>query len=394
MDLSWSPDARFLAFVDARPLRTITRLYARGLGDEGLTAITDGRTNAWSPSWSADGRTLYFVQNRGGTMDLWQQPMTGAGQPAGTPVALTSGVEMRRVAFSSDGRRLAYSKGRRVGNVWRAPIRPDRPATWADAEQLTFDQAFIEYVDVSPDGTRLLVSSDRNGNSDLWSLPSTGGEMRQLTADPTPDWNPRWSPDGQQVAFYASRSGKREIWVQPVAGGPARQLSRADTDVYWPTWSPDGRQIAFYGVTGSSSKIWLVPAAGGQGHELTSGGDASTPEWSPDGRWLTFVSTRSGVERVWRLPAAGGEAEMLGGGPVYTHRWSPDGKYIYLTGLSERADAIWEMAADGTHERPVTDLRGKRGYLEPLSMATDGHYLYFTWGEDLSDIWVMDVVRE
>ncbi len=393
MDLSWSPDGRFLAFVDGRPLRTITRLYAGGLGDDGFTAISDGRTSAWSPTWSDDSRALYFVQNGAGTMDLWQQPMTGA-SPAGVPSAVTTGVEVRQAAFSRDGRRLAYSKGRRVGNVWRVPIRPDRPATWADAEQLTFDQAFIEYVDVSPDGTRLLISSDRSGNSDLWSLPSRGGEMRQLTADPTPDWNPRWSPDGQQVAFYASRSGKREIWVQPVAGGPARQLSRADTDAYWPTWSPDGRQIAFFTNAGSSSKIWLVPAAGGEGHELTSGGDASTPEWSRDGRWLTFVSTRSGIERVWRLPAAGGEAEMLGGGPVYTHRWSPDGKHIYMTGLSERADSIWEMATDGTQERPVTDLRGKRGYLESLSLATDGHYLYFTWGEDLSDIWVMDVVRE
>ena len=85
---------------------------------------------------------------------------------------------------------------------------------------------------------------------------------------------------------------------------------------------------------------------------------------------------------------------MLGGGPVYTHRWSPDRKHIYMTGLSERGDSIWEMAADGTRERPVTDLRGKRGYLESLSLATDGRYLYFTWGEDLSDIWVMDVVRE
>ena len=44
--------------------------------------------------------------------------------------------------------------------------------------------------------------------------------------------------------------------------------------------------------------------------------------------------------------------------------------------------------------RPVTDLRGRRGYLEGLSLAADGRDLYLTWGEDLSDIWVMDVVKE
>lgn len=48
----------------------------------------------------------------------------------------------------------------------------------------------------------------------------------------------------------------------------------------------------------------------------------------------------------------------------------------------------------GLQERPVTDLLGKRGYLEGLSLATDGRCLHFTWGEDLSDIWVLDVVRD
>ena len=321
--------------------------------------------------------------------------MTAAGQPDGVPLAVTTGVEMRRAALSRDGRRLAYSKGRRVGNVWRVPIRPERPATWSDAEQLTFDQAFIEFIDVSPDGMRLLVSSDRSGNSDLWSLPSTGGDMRQLTIDPTPDWNPRWSPDGQHVAFYAYRSGKRQIWIQPVAGGPARQVSRSDTGAYWPAWSQDGRRIAFTSVSASGAqKMWLVPVDGGDGYELTIDRDTAFPEWSPEGSWLTFVATGSFPEQLWRVPAAGGKPERLGGGPVYTHRWSPDGRRIYMTGLGDRAGAIWEMAADGTRERPATDLRGRRGYLEPLSLATDGKYLYFTWGEDLSDIWVMDVVQD
>ena len=114
LDLSWSPAGRFFTFADAPNVTSqVTRIHTRGLGRDGSTAITDGRTNAWSPSWSADGRTPYFVQNRGGAMDLWQQPMTGAGQPAGNPLALTTGMDMRQAAFSRDGRRLAYSKSRR-----------------------------------------------------------------------------------------------------------------------------------------------------------------------------------------------------------------------------------------------------------------------------------------
>ena len=75
--------------------------------------------------------------------------------------------------------------------MFRVPILSTRLATWADAEQLTFDQAFVEFADVSPDGGRLIVTSDRGGNADLWMLSTEGGEMEQLTTEPAADLRPR-----------------------------------------------------------------------------------------------------------------------------------------------------------------------------------------------------------
>jgi hypothetical protein len=49
--------------------------------------------------------------------------------------------------------------------------------------------------------------------------------------------------------------------------------------------------------------------------------------------------------------------------------------------------------ADRT-ERRLTDLTGRRGAMGLIGLSTDGHYLYFTWQEDLGDIWVMDVVKD
>ena len=155
---------------------------------------------------------------------------------------------MRRAVFSPDGTKRAYSRGRRVANLWRVPILEDRPATWADAQQLTFDEAYIERVDLSPDAERLLVQSDRSGNMDLWVLPRDGGEWMQVTSEPTPDWYLRWSPNGQDIAFFSYRTGNREIWVMPVSGGPAHQLTdgqATNTESWLPAWSPDGREIAF-----------------------------------------------------------------------------------------------------------------------------------------------------
>ena len=146
-------------------------------------------------------------------MDFWQQPMDSDGTPSGTPHRLTTAVGMRQAQLSPDGSKLAYSRGRRIANLWRLPILAGRTATWADAEQLTFDQALVEHFDVSGDGERLLVSSDRGGNPDIWMMPSSGGEMQQLTATPTPDWAPAWSPDGKEFAFYSFRSGNRDVWT-------------------------------------------------------------------------------------------------------------------------------------------------------------------------------------
>ena len=152
-------------------------------------------------------------------------------------------------------------------------------------KQVTSDHAFIEFVDVSPDGAMLAVSSDRRGNQDLWLLPAAGGEMTPLTTDPTPDWNPRWSPDGSEIAFYAYRSGNRDIWVMPSRGGPARQLTSHPAQDRVPSWSPDGQEIAFQsrgtgepGLDRAGQRV-----ARRVGSRPRGGGGA---EWSPDGEWL------------------------------------------------------------------------------------------------------------
>ncbi len=127
------------------------------------------------------------------------------------------------IRFFADGARVAYSKGRKISNVWRVPIVEDRVATWADAERVTHDQAFIEFVDVSPDGTELVVSSDRS-------------DARLAS---------RLLADGKEILFCAFRSGNRDLWVVPAAGGAARQLTAHEERDSYPTWSPDGTRIAF-----------------------------------------------------------------------------------------------------------------------------------------------------
>jgi Tol biopolymer transport system component len=389
-DLAIRPDQQRFVYVEARGLGAdVTRLWTRAVAGGESLPLTDGRTNVWSPRWSNDGRAIFYVSNRGGSMDLWRQDVADDGTPAGEAIALTQGVGMRSAAFSADGTKLAYERGARAANVWRAPILPDRPATWADAVQLTSERAFIEFVDLSPDGQQLALSSDRRGNPDLWLLPAAGGSMSPLATDPTPDWNPRWSPDGNEISFYAYRSGNRDVWVLPARGGPARQLTSDPGEDRYQSWSPDGREIAYW-ATGQRQTM-IVPAAGGPSRAIPGVG-GGIADWAPDGGTLVLV--RQG-QLILITPGGGNQGTVL---PTPTRpslaRFWPDGRSILFTtvGGPDEERELWRVSLTDRKASPVTDLRGRRGELLE-SFATDGKYIYFLWREDDGDIWVMDVAR-
>ena len=119
---------------------------------------------------------------------------------------------------------------------------------------------------------------------------------------------------------------------------------------------------------------------------------ASFAEWAPDGKWLAFQE--DGLRRV---PVTGGhveDVELLLERALHNNvRWSTDGREIYYVGKGERLDTIWSLSLEDRSERPVTELSGRRGSLGRSALATDGQYIYFTWEDDIGDIWVMDVVE-
>jgi Tol biopolymer transport system component len=404
-DLRWSPDGRFFAFVEAVSLDAEAgQIWILRVADQTWLPVLDRRFTVWSPEWSRDGRTLYFVSNREGSMDLWQLAVAADGAPAKEPSRVTNGVGMRDATLSPDGKRLAYTRGSRIANIWRVPIKGDRAVTWADAEQLTFDDAFIEILNLSADGTRVYFSSDRSGNQDLWEMPAAGarkGQLRQLTTDPAPDWGPRLSPSGGELVFYSYRSGNRDVWIMPAAGGPPRQLTNDPSEDFFPAWSADGLQIAFGSERTGNPDIWIMPAGGGEARQLTHhpGGDV-VPAWSPDGAWIYWITRRTGRPSLWRMPASGTDqqAEPFGDWAGLVG-WSADGATMY----AHKNASVWSVARNGTGIRQITagDGDGRRflGGGKPgtgaiaVAFATDGRFIYFSWAERAGDIWIMDVVE-
>lgn len=389
-ELNWSPNERYFAYVYAVDRESpIAELWVMRIADGVSFPVTDGKMLDWSPNWSQDGRTLYFVSNRGGSFDLWQQMINEDGTPKDSPRQLTTGIEMQVAKFSPDGKKLVYSKGHQVSNIWCVPIPQSgkQPATLADAKQITFDQVSHRGLNVSPDGKSLVFESDIDGQRHMWIMNLESREVKRVTSDPMPQIRPGWSPDGRELAFHSDYGMNVNICVVGMDGGPVRRLTNQAFDVS-PRWSPDGKDIAFFSFRSGNGDIWIISAQGGEAKQLTfSPAFDGYHDWSWDGKWIIFQSERSGENELWRIPSAGGHAELVTERRNGYSVLSQDGKKIYF----KAEEQIWEIPVDGGKERQLTNLAGKPYNLGDIHPETDGKYIYFTSGESIGDIWVMDV---
>jgi len=151
----------------------------------------------------------------------------------------------------------------------------------------------------SPDGTRVLFTSNRSGNLDLWLHDRSDDTVTQLTDDPAIDWDPSYGPDGS-IWWSSDRSGTLEIWTADADGANARQVTHTGVDAQNPAVSADGEWV-YYVSTRTSAPGVYRSRVGGTDEELIRAGPVIVPALSPDGRVLQYT-----------IPAASGEPATAG----------------------------------------------------------------------------------
>lgn len=131
--------------------------------------------------------------------------------------------------------------------------------------QLTFFDKNSGWPGWSPDGKSIVFHMAELGvSADLYVVSAGGGEPRRLTTEPSQDAMPSFSHDGKWIYFGSARSGRSEIWKMPTDGGEARQVTQQGG--YTAFESADGRFV-YYCKRGKST-LWRVPAHGGEEIEL------------------------------------------------------------------------------------------------------------------------------
>ncbi len=148
-------------------------------------------------------------------------------------------------------------------------------------------------LDVSPDGKTLVF--DLLG--DIYSLPARGGDATLIHGGPAVEIQPRFSPDGSKILYISDRDGGYNLWTANVDGSDARQVSHETTNMLSTSaWSPEGRYAAtvkFYPRSGKNIEIWLYHLDGGRGQRLVDatpdGRPIHEPQFSHDGRYLYYT---------------------------------------------------------------------------------------------------------
>jgi dipeptidyl aminopeptidase/acylaminoacyl peptidase len=324
-------------------------------GQTRLTRMIDTGAYASSPSWSPDGERIAFVSDRAfqdpeglnRNYEIYVMDADDGTSPTPRPQQIIDQAisTIENLENIPQGLRTSIVALLRqvLDIINNATTDGNGPVTPTPPEQarLTNNNASDGSPRWSPDSEKIVFSSNRDGNSEIYVMNADdGSEQTRLTEESQADGSPRWSPDDERIAFYSNR-GERGIFVMNADDGS--NVTRL-TDGSGPAWSPDGEKLAFTsardaGDESDDNAIYVMNFSGAESSNATR---LTEPDsYYVDLDWSSSASTPGGgnggggggnatepltVQAVIDIdqdatPVVVFEASIDGGTPPYTCQW-------------------------------------------------------------------------
>lgn len=261
------------------------------------------------------------------------------------------------VDVSPDGQTVAFDL---LGDIYTIPISGGK------AVPITSGMAYETHPRYSPDGEKILFTSDRAGNDNLWYIDLVKKDTVQITKDKNGDVpGAAWTPDGDYIVVAKGRRISK-LWMYHKDGGGGIQLNEDPSSMKTidPVVSPDGKKVYFSYRTGAWNYNALLPQYQigtydfdkGEINSITSRyGSAFTPTLSKDGRWMVYGSRweektglvirdmKSGDERWLAYPVQRDEQESIAPqGVLPAMAFTPDSKFV----IASYGGKIWKIPAE------------------------------------------------
>jgi len=333
-------------------------LYAALPGRNGRFDIFAGSLSGGAPTLVGAMETApvysdgYLLFARQGT--LVAQPFdAGARKLTGDPVILPdepSSILDPTVSYTA-GRPASVGANGTI--AYYSAASQNTTAEWYDAlgrhtGTLPLPPGHYDFVRISPDGTQAAIGRSLSASeSNLWLVDLARGGAIPLSSGPGRNDSPVWSPDGTRVIFSSNRDGNTDFFVKTVGdASPEQPFFRSPVPFKSPvSWSADGKWIIVTELDpGTTQNVWLLPATGGNelkplvvGPRRDLGGPVS-----PDGHWLAYLSDETGRYQLYvqPFPAPGRRVQVSTDGAIGAS-WRRDGRGLFFFGDDGRS--LWRV---------------------------------------------------
>lgn len=238
-----------------------------------------------------------------------------------------------------------------------------------------------EDPDLSPDGTRVAFNriDSQTGITNIWFHEVSQNRQMRYTFSPSYDHHAVWSPDQSRIIFDSNRNGPAELYQKALHGTGSEELLFQSNEEKTPNgFSPDGRLLVYQSNNDRTKwDLWLLPLRDRTPSPfLRTENNELGAQISPDGRWAAYTSDESGRWEVYvtGFPAAGGKWQISTTGGMQP-RWRHDGKELFYLSADRKLMCV-EIKEGNSFEsgetKPLFDTRSRYTGNVAYDVSTDG----------------------